>query len=209
MMIYIYVCVCVTYIYVYTLTMCLVSRGGQKGHQIPLNWSYRWLWSTLRVLGPEPRSCQRAASAHNHRAFTPAQQLSTCAPSHQTVTLRFIRVAKPQLQSSAAVTEQQWPQLQSNSMRNFLKGPSARQGENPCSPARYLLFSYKYLFLCGQTHMQRSEDNLQEPFLSFYRVGPVVWTWVAKQAWPQAPLPSHWPNLIFSFKFLSWSDHAM
>lgn len=23
-------------------------------------------------------------------------------------------------------------------------------------------------------HMQRSEDNLQEPFLSFYRVGPVV-----------------------------------
>ena len=39
-----------------------VRRGEvRRGHRIIWNWSYRWLWATLRVLGVEPWSSEGAA----------------------------------------------------------------------------------------------------------------------------------------------------
>ena len=48
-----------------------------RGHQIPWNWSYRQLWSTMWVPGIESRSSARTPSALNHWAFCPGP-LNVC-----------------------------------------------------------------------------------------------------------------------------------
>lgn len=46
------------------------------GHQIPWKWSYRQSWTTIWVLGIEPRSFGRAASALKSWAISPAPTLA-------------------------------------------------------------------------------------------------------------------------------------
>lgn len=43
-------------------TMCLPA-GIRRGHQIPWDWSFRWLWATVCALRVKPRSSTRIASA--------------------------------------------------------------------------------------------------------------------------------------------------
>ena len=52
------VCLCVC---VWTTRM-----PGAWGRRIPWSWSYRQLWAAMWVLGTEPRSSARTASAINH-----------------------------------------------------------------------------------------------------------------------------------------------
>ena len=44
-------------------------------HQISWNWSYRQVWAAIWVLGLEPGSSGRAASALNHWAISPAPDM--------------------------------------------------------------------------------------------------------------------------------------
>jgi hypothetical protein len=39
------------------------ALGGQKSASDTLEWSYRWLWATMWVLGTEAKSSERAVSA--------------------------------------------------------------------------------------------------------------------------------------------------
>ena len=39
-------------------------------HWIPRNWSYRWLWATMFILGIEPRSFGRSVSDLTHLTFS-------------------------------------------------------------------------------------------------------------------------------------------
>lgn len=48
--------------------VCLVSSRGSRGSKILWNWSHRWVWSTVWVLGNKPRSL-------NHWATSPAPAL--------------------------------------------------------------------------------------------------------------------------------------
>ena len=34
--------------------VCSVPMEVRGGHQIPWNWSYRWFWAAMWVLGIEP-----------------------------------------------------------------------------------------------------------------------------------------------------------
>lgn len=52
-----------------------------------------------------------------------------------------------------------------------------------------LLFKKKYLFVFGKGIVWRSEDNLHEPFPSFYYLGSRDWT--RCQVWPLVPLPTN------------------
>lgn len=46
--------------------MCITCMSGAcRGHWIPRNWSYEWLWVTVWVLGNESRSSARAANILN------------------------------------------------------------------------------------------------------------------------------------------------
>lgn len=59
--------------------MCMQeSAMARRGHQVPWNQSYRWLWINTRVLGPEPRFSARTIWALNHWA---PLQLSSERPS--------------------------------------------------------------------------------------------------------------------------------
>lgn len=51
--------------------VCLVSVGIKRWHQISHNWSYRWLRTSMWVLGAESRSSALAASALNHGTNSP------------------------------------------------------------------------------------------------------------------------------------------
>ena len=62
-----FVCMCVC-----VLCPCLVPLKVRRGCQIPWNWSYRQLWAASWVLGSEPRSSARAASALLCWAIYPA-----------------------------------------------------------------------------------------------------------------------------------------
>lgn len=42
--------------------VCEVLREFRRGHEIPWNWNYRCLWTTTRVLEPEPGPSKRATS---------------------------------------------------------------------------------------------------------------------------------------------------
>lgn len=48
--------------------VCLVSSRGSRGSKILWNWSHRWVWSTVWVLGNKPRSL-------NHWVTSPAPAL--------------------------------------------------------------------------------------------------------------------------------------
>lgn len=55
------------------LCVWLITTGIRRGHRIPSNWSYRWLWTTMLVLlGVKPRPSARARSALNHWAVSAA-----------------------------------------------------------------------------------------------------------------------------------------
>jgi hypothetical protein len=54
---------CFVYMYVCTPYICLVLVGATGGSWLSLNWSYRWLWTILWVLGTEPWSSAWATSA--------------------------------------------------------------------------------------------------------------------------------------------------
>lgn len=51
---------------IYACALCVQCPETRKGHRIPWNWSHRWLWATILVLGPAPMFSTRAESAlHN------------------------------------------------------------------------------------------------------------------------------------------------
>jgi hypothetical protein len=50
---------------------CICVPHVSRGPQIPWNWSYRWLWATMWVLGIEPGSYWREACALSHWAIPP------------------------------------------------------------------------------------------------------------------------------------------
>lgn len=52
------------------------ARGGQRKLQTLWNWSYRWLWAALWLLGKEPRFSGRAVRAPN------CWTIITLAPHH-------------------------------------------------------------------------------------------------------------------------------
>ena len=58
---------------------CLVLPETQKAPGFPLNWSYRWLWITVLVLGLEPSPLEE-------------QVLVTTDPSLQPLSLVFFNV---------------------------------------------------------------------------------------------------------------------
>jgi hypothetical protein len=59
-----YICLC---------TMCIQwSWRSEEGAGSPWNWSYRWLWAAMWVLGIKPRTSARVACVLNHWAFSPA-----------------------------------------------------------------------------------------------------------------------------------------
>lgn len=51
------------------------AHDCQSVHQIPWNCSYRWLWTTLWVLGVKLSSSARAAGTLNCPAISPSPQL--------------------------------------------------------------------------------------------------------------------------------------
>lgn len=54
-------------------TICVSgARRERRKYRISQVCSYRWLWAGLLVLGKEPTSRARAASALNNRAISPA-----------------------------------------------------------------------------------------------------------------------------------------
>lgn len=54
---------CEWYMCVHTPCACPMPVETRRGHRIIRNWSFRWLWATSWVLGPEPASSGRAANA--------------------------------------------------------------------------------------------------------------------------------------------------
>lgn len=65
--------VCVDYMHV--CDICLVPVKVRAGCQIPWNWSDRWLWATMWVLGIEPGSSTRKPSAFNLWAISLAYKI--------------------------------------------------------------------------------------------------------------------------------------
>lgn len=70
------------------LPMCLVPMEASRGHQMPRNWCYQWLWVTMWVPGIKPRYSARAACAPNHWAIPPVPRGVSFNLSHLTA-LRF------------------------------------------------------------------------------------------------------------------------
>lgn len=64
--IYLYYLWVFTHIYVRAPCVWLVSLRDWKMHQMPSNWSYKWMWATMRAwaLGMEPHSSTRAVGQH-------------------------------------------------------------------------------------------------------------------------------------------------
>lgn len=55
-----------------SMDVCVHVCRGHRGHQSPWTWSYRQLQRTICVLGIEPESSAREASALNHQTMSPA-----------------------------------------------------------------------------------------------------------------------------------------
>ena len=62
-----FACMCI-----WAPSTCLVPTEAKRVRKIPWNWSYRWLWATMRVLGTEPRSSGKEARAFNGWVISPA-----------------------------------------------------------------------------------------------------------------------------------------
>lgn len=69
---------CFVYRHGYAPWTCSAYRG-QKRVLFPWNWSYRWLWAAVWVLGTEPEYTGRTASALNSWAFC---RSSMCSELH-------------------------------------------------------------------------------------------------------------------------------
>lgn len=54
--IYLYVYGYFTYIYVCAQCVWLIHRKARSRDQIPWDWSFRWLWASIRFLEIEPKS---------------------------------------------------------------------------------------------------------------------------------------------------------
>jgi len=66
-------CVCVFYLCVSLCTTCMSSVFGSRKRVFgPWNWSYRWLWISMWVLGTEPGSSGGTASVLIHWAISSA-----------------------------------------------------------------------------------------------------------------------------------------
>lgn len=63
---------CFAYMYVCELCVRLVIVKVRWGCCIPWNWSSRWLWAAIWVLGINPRSSARTVIAFNYWANSPA-----------------------------------------------------------------------------------------------------------------------------------------
>ena len=61
-------------VYRYVHYLC-VPVGGRREHWIPWNWSYRWVWAVVWVLGTESGPSARAESTHDSWAISPAPML--------------------------------------------------------------------------------------------------------------------------------------
>ena len=99
---YVYACM-----YEYVSCACLVPLGTKKVYQIPLDWSYRWLWHTMWVLG---MSSIEEASAFNQWATSPTTPRSTkfhlCLFSYWIAKLQQqYRTAFPQYHNEVCVTQ--------------------------------------------------------------------------------------------------------
>lgn len=57
--------------YVYVPPACLIPAETLRGHQIPWNWSYKWLCATLWMLGMEFWSSGKAGSTLKSKAISP------------------------------------------------------------------------------------------------------------------------------------------
>lgn len=55
-----------------------------KGHQLPWNWSYRWLGANMWVLGIMPRSTGQAVHSLNHWAVFAAPSFTLKILQHKT-----------------------------------------------------------------------------------------------------------------------------
>ena len=50
--------------------------GARRGRHSSWNWSYRWLWATMWLLGVKPRSSGMAMDVLNFRVILPASKIS-------------------------------------------------------------------------------------------------------------------------------------
>lgn len=57
---------------------CEVLSVTRRGHCVPRNWKYRWLWASMCVPRTKPWSATRAAGAFNHWAISPAPTCPFC-----------------------------------------------------------------------------------------------------------------------------------
>lgn len=67
---------CFAHMYVSIPPVCLVPLAVRRGPQISKNWSYRWLWLSLWVLGIELWSSIRTTLVLNGLSISPAGVLS-------------------------------------------------------------------------------------------------------------------------------------
>lgn len=54
-----------------TMCMCLGPAEVRRGHSVPWNWSFRWLWVTMWVIKPKSESSTRGVSALNSWVIFP------------------------------------------------------------------------------------------------------------------------------------------
>jgi hypothetical protein len=104
--------------------VCLMPREIRGGHQMPWNWSYRWLWAATWVLGTEPKSSAAVASEVNHWAISPAltslhsytqlsqEQLS--AHQGQGLSCQTVRILKEQLIHLVDSYRSRWEPLENS-----------------------------------------------------------------------------------------------
>lgn len=76
----------------YVCASCMYL-GGQRGHWMPWDWSYRQLWGTMWVLGFKPGSSGRAASALSYGAIPLALKYSFS--THCKINLFRLKVSLP------------------------------------------------------------------------------------------------------------------
>lgn len=57
------------------MSVCAVPMEDKKGCWVLWNWSYRWLWAAMCVLGTKLRPPGKIASALNYWAISPASKI--------------------------------------------------------------------------------------------------------------------------------------
>lgn len=62
------------------INVCLlcVNTEVRRRHQIPYDWSYRWLWEAICVLEDESGFSRRAVTAFEHGTISPAPFIWLC-----------------------------------------------------------------------------------------------------------------------------------